>query len=101
MSAIFDGAAGGPKVLRPADEEKRGVRPPSLGAVLIGLVPFVALCFSVSLWDRVTPFLLGLPFNVFWLIAWILITPLCLWAAYRFEKRGLESFRRRNAGGTP
>jgi hypothetical protein len=60
---------------------------PSLGAVFFGLVPFIAGCFSVSLWDRINPIIFGLPFNFFWLILWMFITPLCLWAAYRMEVR--------------
>ncbi len=63
------------------------MKPPSLGAVLIGLIPFIAMCFSVSLWDRVYPMILGLPFNLFWLIAWIALASLCMWAAYRIEER--------------
>lgn len=58
---------------------------PSLGAILLGLIPFAATCFSVSLWDRVYPMVLGLPFNFFWLISWLLLTPVCLWGAYRLE----------------
>jgi hypothetical protein len=58
------------------------VRKPSLGAVLLGLIPFVAMCLSVSLWDRVEPMIFGLPFNLFWLIAWIVLSSLCMWAAY-------------------
>jgi Protein of unknown function (DUF3311) len=61
------------------------VRKPSLGAVLLGLIPFIAMCLSVSLWDRVEPMILGLPFNLFWLIAWIVLSSLCMWAAYRVE----------------
>ena len=66
---------------------------PSLGAILLGLIPFVATCFSVSLWDRVYPMVFGLPFNFFWLIAWLLLGPLCMWGAYR-----LEEPRARDAG---
>jgi hypothetical protein len=55
------------------------VRKPSIGAVLFAFIPFVAICLSVSLWDRIHPMILGLPFNFFWLIAWLLLTPLCLW----------------------
>jgi len=58
---------------------------PSLGAILLALIPFVAMCFSVPLWDRVDPMLLGLPFNLFWLISWIVLSTLCMWAAYRLE----------------
>jgi hypothetical protein len=61
------------------------VKKPSLGALLLALVPFAAMCFSVSLWDRIYPIVLGLPFNVFWLTLWMLLTPLCMWAAYRIE----------------
>lgn len=58
---------------------------PSLGALLLGLIPFVATCFSVSLWDRIYPMVLGIPFNLFWLILWLFLTPLCMWVAYRIE----------------
>jgi len=61
------------------------MKKPSLGGLLCGLVPFVAVCFSVSLWDRIDPIVFGLPFNFFWLIAWLVLTPLCMWGAYRFE----------------
>jgi hypothetical protein len=52
---------------------------------VLGLIPFVAMCLSVSLWDRVYPVLFGLPFNLFWLICWIVLSALCLRAAYRAE----------------
>jgi hypothetical protein len=29
----------------------------------------------------------GLPFNLFWLISWLLLTPLCMWGAYHLETR--------------
>ena len=70
---------------------------PSLGALLLGLIPFVATCFSVSLWDRIYPMVLGIPFNLFWLILWLLLTPLCMWGAYRFEAPG--SADEREQGG--
>jgi len=61
------------------------VKKPSLGALLIALIPFSAICFSVSLWDRIYPTVFGLPFNFFWLISWLFLTPLCMWGAYRME----------------
>lgn len=60
-------------------------KPPSVGAILLALVPFAAMCFSVSLWDRVQPRVFGIPFNLFWLILWIVLTPLFMWLAYRLE----------------
>jgi hypothetical protein len=29
--------------------------------------------------------LLGLPFNLFWLICWIVLSCVCMWGAYRAE----------------
>jgi len=61
------------------------VKTPSIGALALGFIPFLAMCFTVPLWDRVQPLILGLPFNLFWLILWIVLTPCCLWGAYRIE----------------
>jgi hypothetical protein len=52
---------------------------------LLGAIPFLAMCFSVSLWDRIAPMIFGLPFNLFWLITWIVLATLCMGAAYRVE----------------
>jgi len=67
-------ASGGPHLKRP-----------SLRAVVIALIPFCAMCFSVSAWDRVYPMVLGLPFNLFWLLSWIVLTSVCMWIVYRIE----------------
>ena len=48
-------------------------------------IPFAAMCFSVALWDRVDPTILGLPFNLFWLMAWIVVSAACMGVAYRVE----------------
>lgn len=61
------------------------VKKPTAGTLLLGLIPFVAMCFTVSLWDRVEPMIFGLPFNLFWLISWIVLSSLCMGAAYRLE----------------
>ena len=63
------------------------VKRPSLVALLLASIPFVAMCLSVGLWDRIEPMIFGVPFNLAWLIAWMPLTTLCLWAAYRVEMR--------------
>jgi uncharacterized protein DUF3311 len=76
------------------------VRKPALGAVLCGFIPFAGTCFSVSLWDRIEPRVLGLPFSFFWLISWLFLTPLCMWRAYRIEaKRHARSGAHAEDGG--
>jgi hypothetical protein len=61
------------------------MRRPSFGAILLGLTPFAAMCFSVPAWDRIYPMVFGLPFNLFWLLLWIVLTSVCMWGAYRLE----------------
>jgi hypothetical protein len=73
------------------------VKRPSLKALLLGLIPYVAVCFSVPLWDRVYPMVFGMPFNFFWLTLWLLLMPVCLWGAYRVEES--RSSGRRDQGG--
>ena len=65
------------------------MRNPTRTAWVLGLIPFAGMCFSVPWWDRVQPWVLGLPFNLFWLMCWIGLTSACLWGAYSIEsKRG-------------
>jgi Protein of unknown function (DUF3311) len=61
------------------------VKTPSAGALLLAAIPFAAMCFSVPLWDRIEPRILGLPFNLAWLVAWIILSSVCLAVAYRME----------------
>lgn len=66
------------------------VRRPSLGAVLLGVIPFIAMCFSVSFWDYINPMVFGMPFNLFWLLSWIVLSSVCMWGAYRLEARRIK-----------
>jgi hypothetical protein len=61
------------------------MRIPSWRALAVAMVPFFGICFSVPLWDRAGPVILGIPFNMFWLVAWIPVTSVCLALAHRFE----------------
>jgi hypothetical protein len=80
-------------------EYKAKIRKPTLPALLLAGIPFLAVCFSVPLWDRVYPLVLGLPFNLFWLMSWIPLTSLCLWGAYRLHgSRRREPMRHRTEG---
>ena len=73
--------------MKHGDDWRFCAKRPSPGSILLGLIPFTAVCFSVSLWDRVYPMVLGIPFNLAWLLCWIVLTSLCLWIAYRVESQ--------------
>ena len=56
-------------------------------ALLLGAVPFITLVFSLPLVNRIYPIILGLPFILFWILCWVMLTPFILFLAYRLEKK--------------
>ena len=56
-------------------------------ALLFGSVPFLTLVFSLPFVNRIEPFVLGLPFVLFWIVLWVALTPVALLAAYYVEKK--------------
>jgi hypothetical protein len=60
---------------------------PSIVSILLSVLPFFGMCFSVPLWDRVEPRVLGLPFNLFWILAWLMLTPALMGIVYRLERK--------------
>ncbi|MBU8569313.1 DUF3311 domain-containing protein [Bacillus subtilis] len=59
--------------------------------VILILLPFVQLAL-LPLVNRIEPIMFGLPFFHFWLLVWIIITPLCSFGIYQMQKKdgGLE-----------
>jgi hypothetical protein len=51
-------------------------------ALVLGLVPVVALVAGLPFVNRVHPIVLGLPFLLFWILGWVLLTPIFLAVAY-------------------
>ena len=56
---------------------------PRAVAVVCAVIPALALTLGVALVDRLEPRILGLPFVLAWIVAWVLLTPAFMWAAYR------------------
>lgn len=56
-------------------------------ALLLGAIPFITLVFALPLVNRIKPFVFGIPFLLFWILVWVLLTPLILFLAYLVEKR--------------
>ena len=59
----------------------------TLYALLLGAIPFITLVFVLPLVNRIHPIILGLPFILFWILTWVMLTPLILFVAYTLEKR--------------
>lgn len=55
-------------------------------AVVCAVIPALALTLGVVFADRLEPRVLGLPFVLAWIVAWVLLTPAFMWVAYRSER---------------
>lgn len=55
--------------------------------VALAAIPIAALSIAVPLVNRVEPRILGLPFVLFWIVAWVLLTPAFVWGIGRLERR--------------
>lgn len=55
-------------------------------AIVCAIVPVLALTAGVALANHLEPRILGLPFVLAWIVAWVLLTPAFMWAAYRSER---------------
>lgn len=60
-------------------------------ALLLGSIPFVTLVFCLPFVNRLRPWILGLPFLLFWILFWVLMTPLALYLADRALWKSGES----------
>jgi hypothetical protein len=56
--------------------------PPALAAI-----PSIALSLAIPLVNRFEPSFAGAPFLLVWIIGWVLLVPLFLYAAYRLQQR--------------
>jgi hypothetical protein len=56
-------------------------------ALLFAAIPFLTLVFALPLVNRLEPVILGLPFLLFWILLWVVLTPPVLFAAYLCEKK--------------
>ncbi|HEY1975908.1 MAG TPA: DUF3311 domain-containing protein [Candidatus Baltobacteraceae bacterium] len=54
---------------------------------VLAAIPIAALTVAVPLVNRVDPRILGLPFVLFWILAWVFLTPVFLWTIGRLERR--------------
>ena len=64
------------------------MRPGMKKALVCGAVPFLALVAALPFINRLRPTVLGLPFVLFWILAWVALTPVFLFLADRFLRRG-------------
>ena len=60
------------------------------GLGLLGAVPFVGLLGGVYVANRTEPYVLGMPFLLFWVSLWAVLTSAVLAAVYLLDPRNRE-----------
>jgi hypothetical protein len=55
--------------------------------ILLAAIPIAALSIAVPLVNHIEPRILGLPFVLFWIVAWVLLTPAFVWSIGRVDRR--------------
>jgi hypothetical protein len=56
----------------------------------LALLPFVALLVGPFFVNRVTPYMLGMPFLLAWCVIWILLTAAIMAVIFRFDPENRE-----------
>ena len=70
-----------------AGRKEVGMKKGTRIALILGAIPFITMVFALPLVNRIEPIILGLPFLLFWLLAWVVLTPVILALAYKLEKK--------------
>ncbi len=62
------------------------------GALLpwLGAVPFVGILGGIFVADRVTPYVLGMPFILFWSVLWVVASSVVMAVVYRLDPANRE-----------
>ncbi|KJK54993.1 permease [Saccharothrix sp. ST-888] len=57
---------------------------------LLGAVPFGGILGGVFFANRVTPYVLGMPFLLFWVVLWVVLSSAVMAAVYRLDPDNRE-----------
>jgi hypothetical protein len=57
---------------------------------LLAALPFLGLLGGIPFVNRVTPFVLGLPFILFWIVLWVALTSVIMLVIYRSDPANRE-----------
>ncbi|MFE4353642.1 MULTISPECIES: DUF3311 domain-containing protein [Peribacillus] len=57
----------------------------------LALLPFIGLLVGLPFANRVTPYVLGMPFLLFWNVLWVVLTSILLAIMYKFDPMRKES----------
>ncbi|RNB84476.1 DUF3311 domain-containing protein [Brevibacillus fluminis] len=57
---------------------------------ILGVLPFIGMLGLLPLINQVTPFMLGMPFILFWFVLWVVLTSVILAIIFRIDPANQE-----------
>ncbi len=57
---------------------------------VLAALPFLGILVGVAFANRVEPFVLGMPFILFWIVMWVLLTSVIMAVVYRLDPANRE-----------
>lgn len=64
---------------------------------ILMLIIFLGNIVATPFVNHIHPIIIGMPFFLFWFLAWMIITPFLTWGIYTIEKR-IRASKARPAG---
>lgn len=52
---------------------------------LLAFVPYIGMLGFIPVVNRVTPYVLGLPLMLFWMVMWVILTSVVMGIIYKFD----------------
>ncbi|MGG5254286.1 DUF3311 domain-containing protein [Neobacillus sp. SM06] len=57
---------------------------------LLALLPFIGILGGIFFTNRVTPYILGMPFILFWIVFWVVMTSAIMAIIYQLDPKNKE-----------
>jgi hypothetical protein len=57
---------------------------------LLALIPFIAIIGGASWANRVEPYVLGMPFLLFWVVLWTVLSSPIMWIIFKLDPSNRE-----------
>lgn len=54
-------------------------------AQLLLIIPFIGLCVLLPVANRIEPYILGMPFLLFWIVLWMILSSVVLFIVYKLD----------------
>jgi hypothetical protein len=58
---------------------------------LLALLPFIGILGCISFVNKVTPYVFGMPFILFWIVMWVILTSAIMAIVYKLDPANKES----------